>query len=185
MRMKLDIRILSVLLLGLALAGCSGSTTESTKSETYSILDNFASGIITPASDASTPTGKPVLILNDFVVGGERRQVMITLASAKIVFDVPQVGKEAKLKFGVGMNTTVGDGAEGVITVEADGTAEVVYRKFLDPVDNTADKRWFDESVDLAKYAGKHIKISFETKPGPKGDATGDWFAWSNPEITR
>jgi hypothetical protein len=125
------------------------------------------------------------LILKDFEVGGEKRQVMITLASAKIVFDVPQVGKGARLTFGAGMNTTVGDGAEGVITVEADGTAEVVYRKFLDPVDNTADKRWFDESVDLAKYADKHIKISFETKPGPKGDATGDWFAWSKPEISR
>ncbi|MGA2259940.1 MAG: hypothetical protein ABSH28_00740 [Acidobacteriota bacterium] len=183
--MKLDIRILSVLVLCLALAGCSGSNTESPNSEPYSIMDNFASGIITPASDPSTPTGKPVLILKDFAVGGEKRQVMITLAFAKIVFDVPQVGKEAKLKFGVGMNTTVGDGAEGVITVEADGAAEVVYRKFLNPVDNTADKRWFDESVDLAKYAGKHIKISFETKPGPQGDATGDWFAWSNPEITR
>jgi hypothetical protein len=183
--MKLDIRILSILLLCLTLAGCSGSTTESTKSAPYSIMDNFASGIITPASDPSTPTGKPVLILKDFEVGGEKRQAMITLAFAKIVFDVPQVVNDAKLKFGAGMNTTVGDGAEGVITVEADGTAEVVYRKFLDPVDNTADKRWFDESVDLAKYAGKHIKISFETKPGPKGDASGDWFAWSNPEITQ
>jgi hypothetical protein len=184
MRMKPEIRTISLLLLCFSLVSCSSSSTDSPKSGgAYSFIDNFASGTISPAGESSTPTGKPVLILADFAVGGEKRQSMITLASAKIVFDISGVAKGAKLKFGVGMNTTVGDGAEGVITVEADGASEVVYRRFLDPITRAEDRKWFDESVDLSKFAGKNIKIIFEGKPGPKGDASGDWFAWSNPEL--
>ncbi|MGA2262690.1 MAG: hypothetical protein ABSH28_14800 [Acidobacteriota bacterium] len=179
--------IIPAVLLCLALASCSSPNvgTDSNKSNSYDFLANFASGTITPANEPSTPTRKPVLILRDFEVGGEKRQAMITLASAKIVFGISPINQGAKLKFGVGMNTTVGDGAEGIITIEADGSSEVVYRRFLDPVNRVDDKKWFDELVDLSKYAGKSVKISFETNPGPKGDAAGDWFAWSHPVITQ
>lgn len=181
MPMKTALKTSSVLLLCITLAACSFFNF----SKTYNFLDNFDSGSITPASEPSTPTGKPVLVLPDFTVDGEKRQAMITLASAKIVFKLSGLGKEATLKFGAGMNTTLGDGAEGIITVEADKTSEVVYKKFLDPVNRAEDRKWFEESVDLSKFAGKSIKISFETKPGPKGDGVGDWFAWSNPVLNK
>jgi predicted small secreted protein len=185
--MKQNLIITLTLFLCVALAACSngGSGTDANKTPGYDFIDNFATGTISPAEEPSTPTGKPVLIIRDFAVGGEKRQAMITLASAKIVFESPAMAKDARLKFGIGMNTEVGDGAEGNITVEVDGTSEVVYRKFLDPVKRTEDRKWFDESVDLSKYAGKNIHIIFETKPGAKDDAVGDWVAWSQPILTR
>jgi hypothetical protein len=167
--MRTALKTSSVLLLCTMLAACS----------------YFDSGTITPASEPSTPTGKPVLVLPDFTVDGDKREAMITLASASIVFKVSGLGKQATLKFGAGMNTALGDGAEGVITVEADKTSEVVYRKFLDPVNRAEDRKWFEESIDLSKFAGKRIKITFETKPGPKGDGVGDWFAWSDPILNK
>jgi hypothetical protein len=177
--MKMVLRTSSVSLLYIALAACSFFDF----SKTYNFLDNFDSGSIAPASEPSTPTGKPVLVLPDFTVEGDKRQAMITLASSRIVFKLSGLGKQATLKFGVGMNTTLGDGAEGLITIEADKKSEVVYRKFLDPVDRPEDRKWFEESVDLSKFAGKSIKVIFETKTGPKGDGIGDWFAWSSPVL--
>jgi hypothetical protein len=105
------------------------------------------------------------------------------LASSRIDFFVSGIKPGAKLVFGVGMNATRGDGAEGIISVEADKNTEIVYRKYLDPPEKTEDRKWFDEAVDLSKYAGKKVKIAFAAKPGPQGDAIEDWFAWSNPEL--
>jgi hypothetical protein len=181
MPMRTALKIGSVLLFCITLAACSYSNS----SKTYNFLNKFDSGSITPASEPSTPTGKPVLVLPDFMVDGEKRQAMITLASAKIGFRLSGLGKHATLKFGVGMNTTLGDGAEGIITVKADKKSEVVYRRFLNPVDRAEDRKWFEESVDLSKFAGKSIQIIFETNPGPKGDGVGDWFAWSNPVLNK
>jgi len=162
------------------LVGCS--TTK--KAEDFRFLHNFDAGRITPAEEKSSPTGKPAFIMNEFTVGGEKRRALIVMASAKIVFDVGRVSNQSRLKFCVGMNATMGDGAEGIIKVEADKQTEIVYHRYLDPIDRPDDRKWFDESVDLAKFAGKKVKISFETKPGPKGDATADWFAWTNIEVT-
>ena len=162
------------------LVGC----TTTKKAADFRFLDDFDAGLITPAEEKGSPTGKPAFIMDDFTVGSQQRRAMIVMASAKIVFDVGQVSGPSKLKFSVGMNATIGDGAEGIIEVEADGQTEIVYHRYLDPIDRPDDRRWFDESVDLSKFSGKRIKISFKTGPGPKGDAIADWFAWSNIEVT-
>jgi hypothetical protein len=155
------------------------------KAAPFNFLDNFGSGSISPPDEVkSTPAGKPVFIEDEFAVGGEKRRAMITLAAAKIVFDVGALGKESQLRFSVGMNSTIGDGAEGIITVEADGQPEVVYRRYIDPIDRSDERRWFEESVDLSKFAGKKVMISFEAGPGPNGNGLADWFAWANIELT-
>jgi hypothetical protein len=180
MRSRVELLAVSTALLFSLLVGC----TTTRKAEDFRFLDNFDAGRMTPAVEKGSPTGKPAFIMDEFNVGGEKRRAMIVVAPAKIVFDVGQVKGQSKLKFSVGMNATMGDGAEGIITVEAGGQTEIVYRRLLDPADRPNDRRWFDESVDLSKFSGKSIKITFETGPGPKGDATADWFAWANIEVT-
>lgn len=180
MRNRCKLLAISTALLVSLLAGC----TTTRKAEDFRFLDNFNAGRMTPAEEKGSPTGKPAFIMDEFNVGGEKRRAMIVVASARIVFDVGQVSGPSKLKFSVGMNSTIGDGAEGIIEVEADGQTEIVYHRYLDPIDRPDDRKWFDESVDLSKFSGKRIKISFETNPGPKGDAIADWFAWTNIEVT-
>lgn len=175
---------LTVLFL-LACTGCSSNDPAPAKRAGFDFIENFASGSIWPAQESSTPTGKPALLIEEFSVGGEKRHALITLASAKIVFEVPEVTKDSRLTFGVGMNTTLGDGAEGIISVEAGNVSEVIYQRSLDPITRAEDRKWFDESVDFSRYAGKAIKVTFETKPGSKGDAVGDWVAWSTPFLSK
>jgi hypothetical protein len=185
--MRTNAVIWAAILLLLASAACSRTDTGGApeKRPGYDFIENFAAGSIAPAEEPSTPTGKPALVLSDFAVGGEKRPAIITLAQAKIVFQIREVSRESRLLFGVGMNTTLGDGAEGIITVEADGASETIFTKALDPVTRVEDRKWFDESLDMSKYAGKNITIIFETRPGAKGDATGDWVAWSNPLLSK
>jgi hypothetical protein len=181
MKLRWGFLAIAMLLLLAVLISCSPTR----RVGPYNFLDDFSSGSITPSDVVynGTPAGKPVFLEDGFVVGGEKRRAMITLGGAKITFDVGELGKEPLLKFGAGMNSTVGDGAEGIITVDADGQSEVVYRKYIDPIDRPDDRKWFNESVDLSKFAGKKVRISFGAGLGPKGDATADWFAWTNLEL--
>lgn len=180
MKMRNEIGVIVSVVLFSALIGC----TTTKKVQNFNFIDGFSQGSISPDEGNGSPTGKPAFIINDFLVGGEKRRAMVVMAVGRIVFDIGEVGSQPKLKFSVGMNATIGDGAEGVITIEADGQSEVVYHRFLNPIDRPEDRKWFDESVDLSRFAGKKIKISFETRPGAKGDAVADWFAWTNLELT-
>jgi hypothetical protein len=159
----------------------------SCSSEPYKPVDflaSFGSGRIAPAgANFATPDGKPVFIMKGLTVGDEKRDAIVVLADAKLEFDIPEVPPSGKLTFAAGMGVDRGDGAEGTITVQADGQSAVVYKKFINPVERTVDRHWFEESVDLSKFAGKRIQVVFSTSAGPKGDAIADWFAWANPRL--
>jgi hypothetical protein len=170
--------LLLVLLLALVAAGCSRSEGES---EVVDFIAVFDTGRISPETTFATPTGKPALVIRRFPIGGERRDALVTLATGKIEFDIPAMPPEAVLTFAVGMNSDTGDGADGMVVIEADGQSETVYKKYLNPIDRPEDRKWFDETVDLTKYQGRRVKLTFTT--GPHGNATADWFAWANPRL--
>jgi len=150
----------------------------------YDFIASFGSGRIAPdAKDLATLDGRPVFVMRGVTVGDEKRDTIVTLADAKVEFDIPEVPPSGKLTFAAGMGVDRGDGAQGTVTVQADGQSVIVYRKFLNPIERAEDRRWFEESVDLSKFDGKPIKIIFSASPGPKGDAIADWFSWSSPRL--
>ncbi len=159
--------------------GCSRSGGD--ESEPIDFISIFDTGRISPDGTFGTPTGKPALVIRRFPIHDERRDALVTLATGKIEFDIPAMPQEAVLTFAVGMNSDTGDGADGIILIEADGKSETVYKRYVNPIDHPEDRRWFDETVDLSKYQGKHAKLTFTT--GPHGNATADWFAWANPKL--
>ena len=150
-------------------------------SEPIDFIASFDSGRISPDTTFGTPTGKPALVIRRFPVGDERRDALVTLATGKIEFDIATVPPEATLTFALGMNSNAGDGADGIVLIEADGEKETVYKKYLNPVGQPEDRRWFEETVDLSKYQGKRVKLTFTT--GPHGNAIADWIAWANPRL--
>jgi hypothetical protein len=173
-------KTISILLIfcGLTLLSCSGK-----ELATYDFILNFEKGEIAPKEEKSTPTGKPVFIFKGFEVGEMKRDVIMTLAGSRIEFGIRNIKEGSKLSFGVGMNSKIGDGAEGIVYIEEGGNRGIIYRKYLNPIDRAEERKWFDETLDLSKFMGKKVKIIFEAKPGPKGDATGDWFGWSSPVL--
>lgn len=74
-----------------------------------------------------------------------------------------------------------GDGVEFIIEVkDAAGKITKHFSNYIDPKHNQADRRWVDGQIDLSAYRGQNIELLFTTTPGPKGDTTYDWAAWSN-----
>lgn len=152
----------------------------------YNFFNSFNFGKIVPdISDAGTPTGKMALVLKNWEIGGERRDAIITVATSQITFDLPADREGHKLYFGVGARFLIGDGVEGWIIVETEsGSKTIVYKRYINPIANESERRWFDESVDLYQYNGKAVKITFAAGPGPAGEGSADWFAWSAPVLS-
>ncbi len=59
-----------------------------------------------------------------------------------------------------------------------DGTfGEILFERHTD------SKIWLDGEADLAKWAGKSVRLQLESHPGPKNDTTCDESHWGNPMI--
>jgi len=170
-------RLAAIAALGLSLilmAGCSHPSE-------YDFIADFEEGQISPQTQFGTPTGKAAFVVTKYPIAGEKRDALITLATGEIGFDIDPVPAQASLTFGAAVSPDSADGAEGLVAVEVDGKRQTVYRKFLDPANREADRRWFDETVDLSKYEGKDIKLIFAT--AMRGNANSDWFLWANPQL--
>ncbi len=166
--------LLAVLLI--VLSSCSSDSPKP-----YDFIASFGSARIAPdATNLATPDGKPVFILRGLAIGDDRRDAIVTVADSRVEFDIPEVPPSGILTFAAGMGVERGDGAQGTVTVQTDGQSTVVYKKFINPVERTEDRHWFEESVDLSKFAGKRVQVVFSAWRGPKGDAIADWFAWAD-----
>lgn len=58
-----------------------------------------------------------------------------------------------------------------------------MFKRYLNPVENNQERRWFDVFINLSKYANKSIKLSLAANPGPNDNYDADWFGWSTPVI--
>ena len=82
-------------------------------------------------------------------------------------------------------NPKFGDGVEFIIEITPEDNAEqLLLDKYIDPKNKNSHQKWFNHSISLSKWAGQTVTLTFETTPGPMGDARYDWAGWSEPRIT-
>ena len=55
-----------------------------------------------------------------------------------------------------------------------------MFSRYIDPKHNSEERRWMQGSVDLSSYRDQRVDLLFSTDPGPKGDTSYDWAAWSD-----
>jgi uncharacterized protein YbaR (Trm112 family)/predicted SAM-dependent methyltransferase len=116
-------------------------------------------------------------------INEDSRRTLFQHPPSKIDFDV-QIPARAELRFGIGLSMEVWDPNKGDgvrFSVLAESTP--IFDKYIDPKNDPADRRWFDYKIDLSKYVGKQIRLSFVTDPGPRFDDSYDWAGWSNPML--
>jgi hypothetical protein len=163
----------------------SNNPVDITNDYNYDFVEHFSEATLTPSTSGhGTPNGKMAFVFNNWEVGSEARTAIVTLAGCQLTFSLNANRKGNKLYFGVGMATTVGDGANGFILIESEGKKDTVFQRYLNPAGSPSDRFWFDEYVDLSVYDQKDIKLTFTTNLGPDNDDTGDWFGWSTPIIS-
>jgi hypothetical protein len=129
-----------------------------------------------------TPTGKPAFIM-PIVRGNAVRESLVTIAGARVRFDIPPIENNSLLSFGISTAFDAGDGAEGKIYFEYEGTRDPLYSHWLDPAQNEDERRWLDWTLDLSKYSGKKGALVFECNSGPNGNPVADWIVWSGMKI--
>lgn len=75
---------------------------------------------------------------------------------------------------------TAGDGVEFILELRApNGNIAKLFSKYIDPKHNPQERRWNDGEVDLSAYRGQTVDLLLTTTPGPRGDTSYDWAAWS------
>ena len=146
----------------------------------YFFIRNLNNAII------DTPKNNWVVI-NSFNINNDIRPVLFEHPPSQITYKLT-LPKRVSLSFGIALNpkTWSADKGDGVLfeLYMRDGSiSERVFSKYIDPKHNVADRKWHDEVVDLSKYGGKEVSLSFVTTPGFNNNTNFDWAGWSNPTL--
>jgi 4-amino-4-deoxy-L-arabinose transferase-like glycosyltransferase len=102
--------------------------------------------------------------------------------------DLP-VAPGARLQFGVTISPETwqpgqrGDGVEFVAEVARDGHRTTLFRRYIDPKNDPADRHWFDADLSLEEFAGGRVDVILTTLPGPEGNIWSDHAGWSGLRI--
>ena len=121
-------------------------------------------------------------------INQELRGILFQLPPSRVIYHIT-LPEQPELRFGLGIDPDVwspekGDGVEYNIYIrkpEEPNKLFWVFQRYIDPKNNAADRRWFDEQVDLNQFAGKTVDIIFEAKSGPSENVNFDWGGWSTP----
>ncbi|HZT95998.1 MAG TPA: hypothetical protein VFB34_04090, partial [Chloroflexota bacterium] len=126
-------------------------------------------------------------------LGGRRYTVLAEPAPTKgqaLLGYRLHVPNGAVLAWGIALDPRVwrvnkGDGVRFSIAIGDAGQRRVVFDRYIDPKQNSRDRRAFLYRLPLSGYAGHTIRIDFITDSGPLHDADYDWSAWLNPGLVR
>jgi arylsulfatase A-like enzyme len=104
-----------------------------------------------------------------------------------LVFPGLPILDRTTLQLAIGLeDAAVARGTDGVVfrvLVEAGGSRETAFERFLDPAHVEGDRGWVTAEVPLARWAGQTVDLVFVTRPGPRSDASFDWAHWGDPRL--
>ena len=124
----------------------------------------------------------PPLPLN---INGVTRTSIFAQSPQRFEVDIVIPEEAPELGFSIGLNPKTflpeyGDGVTfRVILLERDQKFEL-FSKYVDPKNHPCDRTWFDESINLEKWAGKKVVLRFVTTGGPTGDTSSDLAYWGD-----
>lgn len=142
-----------------------------------------------PQARLTTPPGRSDAIARwHETIGGEVREVLFMAPPARAEFPSARMTLDARLEISFGLVerswSEAGDGVDFVVYARDDeGVEHRLFSAYLDPKRDPADRRWVDAVVLLGTYAGREASLILETGPGPAGDPTYDWAAWSKVKL--
>ncbi len=104
----------------------------------------------------------------------ELRYTVSIPASARLDFAIgtPSDTWRPELGDGMGFEIRIRHGAE---------PEALVFSETIDPKNVPAHRGWLTRSVDLGRWAGQSVEVSFSTTPGPSGNAGNDFAGWGRP----
>jgi hypothetical protein len=119
-------------------------------------------------------------------IDGQARASIVARPAARIIYTV-RVPADAWLETSFALKPDVWqkptDGVQFRIGVSEGRTYDELLRQVVVP--SRGDTRWFTARLDLSAYAGRTVKVIFNTDPGPPGatDVDFDEAVWGAPRI--
>lgn len=150
---------------------------------TQHLLDHLSQAEI-KAPEASYVEVQPITIAR------ENRMCLFAHPPARVFFKFPSLGANAKLKFGVALKSTIWPHVlapvEFTVFARIKRALSFLERdvelwEFSLDVREISQRRWHDFEIDLSRFAGSNLSLTFETGV-PDGASTSHcWAAWSDP----
>lgn len=145
---------------------------------------NFTEDILKRGKIVNTP-GLPVSqwvnssVLN---IGGVTKKILFAHAPVRVDYAL-RVPEKTSLEFSIGLvpdswAPDKGDGVLFEIALQEGGRENKIFSEYIDPKNRTQDRKWFDHSIDLSRYAGREVVLGLITSPG-LNRGTGNAFDWS------
>lgn len=147
------------------------------------LLDQFETAAKSPAGESF-----PVI---DATLAGQTIKAIAAPGGggSRIVWKV-QVPDSGWLRVHVGLRPESwelpGDGVKFLVLASDGKASEELFSQGVDPVANTADRKWYTVMVDLSAYGGEQIDLIFNTyasMPDKPADPRNDMPLWGAPEI--
>jgi hypothetical protein len=125
--------------------------------------------------------------LDHVTIDGITRWALVEYPPTKVSYPVRIEATNSILGFAVGLMPEVwdpekGDGVRFGVEVETAGKSKQVYSREIDPKNDPADRRWIEERVDLSRYVGQDILLTFITKP--LESQAHDQAVWADIRLT-
>jgi hypothetical protein len=133
--------------------------------------------VYTPGQPVSQWVSSSVLNIN-----GITKKILFAHAPTRIDYAL-RVPEKTSLEFSIGLvpgswAPDKGDGVLFEITLQEGGREKKIFSEYIDPKNRAQDRKWFDYSIDLSRYAGREVVLGLITSPG-KNNAF-DWSAWGD-----
>ena len=155
----------------------------------YSILQNFNSFSIKGQAPADVPGSTSIQKIeftkDNAAIPDEwlgNCIFMLPNTSFAKVIDLDKKSTKIDLEYGIYPDkvTEVSDGADLYVEVYVDGKSKPVIREKLKAEPNGEINR---AKIDISKYAGKKVSISFSCLDGGNGNEDADWMMIKYPVI--
>jgi len=121
--------------------------------------------------------------LSNWRIADQLRDAVVVGVPARIDVST-RVPRNAVLSFGFGITGAPGQqggGVRGDVYVTGRGGRDRVFRQVIEVATGDSDQRWIDASIDMSRFAGQHVRMSFEAAPTSPG--TQAIAAWAAPRL--
>ncbi|PWB54420.1 MAG: hypothetical protein C3F13_06600 [Anaerolineales bacterium] len=83
-------------------------------------------------------------------------------------------------------NNGMGDGVQfDILLSDSNNTRHHLFSQFIDPKNFPEQRHWFTGSIDLSRWTGQTVSITFSTDCGPNNNCDYDWAGWGEPRIVQ
>lgn len=122
-----------------------------------------------------------------FDLDGDRRPTLWLHPPSRVTYQLVPPPRAA-LRTAIALRPAVwssdkGDGVVFEVLVEEAGVRRTLFSRYLDPKHDPEDRRWEPVTIDLSRYAGRAITLTFATSGGPAGNIDYDWAGFGNPTL--